>query len=113
MRKQMKEFETYLDEIKKIAAEEGYSELDETYTEHLRARFFGDEVLIGRGSRVLLREMKVPDLEAFYGFADAAQEEVLQAFIKETFEASARHLQAYIGHMYPMFDYGIWTAELL
>ena len=109
----MNEFEKYLDGIKKIAAEEGYAELDETYTEHLRARFFGEEVIIGRGPRVVLREMKLSDLEAFYGFADAKEEEILQAFIKETFAESEAHLKAYIAHMYPMYDYGIWTAELL
>ena len=109
----MKDFEKYLDEIKKIAAEEGYEALDETYTEHLRARFFDEEVIIGRGERVVLREMKMSDLEAFYGFADAKEEEILQAFIKETYAESENHLQAYIAHMYPMYDYGIWTVELL
>ena len=109
----MKEFEEYLARIKKKAEEEGYAALDETYTEHLRARFLGEEVVIGRGPRVVLREMKLSDLEAFYDFADARQEPVLQAFIKESYAESENYLKAYIAHMYPMYDYGIWTVELL
>ena len=51
------------------------------------------------------------DLEALYSFADAREEPVLQAFIKETYAESARHLKAYIENMYPMYDYGIWAVE--
>ena len=35
----MKDFEKYLNEIKKMALEEGYDSLDETYVEHLKARY--------------------------------------------------------------------------
>ena len=108
----MKDFEKYLDEIKKIALEEGYDSLDETYVEHLKARYFGQDVVIGRSHRVTIREMKTSDLEAFYGFADAGSEEVLQTFLKETKEESKAHLQAYIENMYPLYDHGIWAVEL-
>ena len=106
-----KEFEQYLENIKKMAAEEGYDSLDETYVEHLKCRFLGREVVIGRSARIILREMKMSDLEAFYGFSDAKEESVLNAFIKENRETSEEHLSAYIEYMYPMFDYGIWTVE--
>ena len=108
----MKDFETYLSEIKRIAAEEGYDSLDETYIAHLKARFFGKPVIIGETDRIILREMKATDADAFYKFDDAGSEEVLSAFIKESKEASREHLQAYIDHMYPMYDYGIWAVEL-
>lgn len=107
----MKDFENYLNTIKKMAAEEGYDSLDETYIEHLRARFFCEDVIIGRTERITLREIKLSDLEAFYSFEDSSNEPVLQAFIKETPEASKVHLQAYIAYAYPMYDYGIWTVE--
>ena len=108
----MKDFEKYLDEIKKIALEEGFDSLDATYVEHLKARYFGQDVVIGRSDRVTVREMKMSDLEAFYGFSDASSEAVLQTFLKETTEESKAHLQAYIENMYPLYDHGIWTVEL-
>ena len=106
----MRDFEKYLDKIKKIALEEGYDSLDETYVEHLRARYFGEDVVIGKSERILLREMKMSDLESFYKFEDAATEAVLQSFIKETKEESMAHLQAYIENMYPLYDHGIWAV---
>ena len=106
-----KDYLDYLAIIEKIAKEEGFENLDETYQSHLRARFFGENVVIGKGPRVILREMKLSDLEAFYGFADAGEEPVLQAFVKASFEESREYLQAYIANMYPMYDYGIWTVE--
>ena len=93
-----------------MAAEEDYDSLDETFVEHLKCRFWGQDVVIGQTARIILREMKMSDLGAFYAFEDAATEPVLQAFIKESPEASKEHLKAYIEHMYPMFDYGMWTV---
>jgi ribosomal-protein-alanine N-acetyltransferase len=110
--KKEKEFEQYLNQLIKIAKEEGYESLDEAYVKRLKARFFGRKVIIGETERLLLREMKISDLEAFYGFFEAEREAVLEAFLKETKEASEEHLQAYIAHMYPMYDYGIWTVEM-
>lgn len=106
-----KEFLQYLNTIKELAAREGYDSLDETYVKHLRARFLGEDVIIGKTKRVSLREMKISDLEALYGFEDAAKEPVLQTFIKGTREESRNYLQAYIKNMYPMYDYGMWTVE--
>ena len=106
----MKNFEIYLDDIKKIALEEGYDSLDETFVAHLKARYFGEDVIIGESENILLREMKLSDLDAFEQFEDARGEEVLQAFLKETKEASREHLQAYIETMYPLYDHGIWTV---
>ena len=106
-----KDFLKYLKTIENIAKEEGFESLDETYKEHLRARFLGEDVVIGKKERILLREMKMSDLEMFYRFADAGNEPVLQAFIKETYAESVSHLKAYIENMYPMYDYGIWVAE--
>ena len=108
----MKDFETYLSEIKRIAVEEGYDSLDETYIAHLKARFLGKPVIIGKTDRIILREMRAADADAFYKFDDAGSEEILSAFIKESKEASREHMQAYIDHMYPMYDYGIWAVEL-
>ena len=108
----MKDFQSYLDEIRKIAQEEGYDSLDETYVEHLKARYFGQDVVIGVSERVTLREMKMSDLEAFYGFEDASTEDVLQTFIKGSKAESEEYLKAYIENMYPMYDHGIWTVEL-
>ncbi len=107
-----KDFEDYLNTIKKIAAEEGFDTLDETYVRHLKARFLGEDVIIGQGARVSLRELKLSDLELFYAFEDAASEPVLKSFIKDSKEESEEYLQAYISHMYPMYDYGIWAVEL-
>ena len=106
-----KDFLEYLKTIENIAKEEGFESLDETYKAHLHARYFGENVIIGRSERILLREMKMSDLEAFYSFSDAGDELVLQAFIKETYAESERHLKAYIENMYPMYDYGIWAVE--
>ena len=106
-----KDFLKYLKTIENIAKEEGFESLDENYKAHLRARYFGENVVIGQSERILLREMKMSDLEAFYSFSDAGAEHVLQAFIKETYAESERHLNAYIENMYPMYDYGIWTVE--
>jgi len=106
-----KEFENYLNVIKQAALEEGFDSLDETYTEHLRARFFEEDVIIGTSSRIILRELKMADLEALYEFEDAANEPVLKAFIKESKDASRGHLGAYIQNMYPLYDYGIWAVE--
>ena len=106
-----KDFLEYLKTIENIAKEEGFESLDETYKEHLRARFLGEDVVIGKKERILLREMKMSDLEMFYRFADAGNEPVLQAFIKETYAESVSHLKAYIENMYPMYDYGIWVVE--
>ena len=108
----MNNFEEYLETIEKIAKEEGYDSLDETYVRHLRARFFGEDVIIGTTKHLLLREIKMSDLNAFYEFEDARDEEILGAFLKETKEASGEHLKAYISHMYPMYDYGMWTVEI-
>lgn len=105
-----KDFEKYLEIIQTYAAEEGFDTLDETYVDHLKCRFFGRDVVIGSSERIFLREMKMSDLEAFYGFSDAREEPVLEAFIKGSPEESRAHLQAYIGHMYPLYDYGIWTV---
>ena len=106
-----KDFEQYLNTIKQMAAEEGFDSLDETYVEHLRGRFFDKDVVIGKGSRIVLRELKNSDLEAFYGFSDASDETVLQSFLKENRAETEEHLSAYISHMYPMYDYGIWAVE--
>ena len=106
-----KDFLEYLEKIEKIAKEEGFEYLDETYKAHLRARYFGENVVIGRSERVLLREMKMSDLEAFYSFSDVGDEPVLQAFLKETYAESENNLKAYIENMYPMYDYGIWVVE--
>ena len=106
------EFIEYLVKIEELAKEEGYDSLDETYVAHLRARYFGEDVIIGKNDRIVLREMKMQDLKAFYGFSDAGEEPVLQAFIKSSHEESRKHLRAYINHMYPMYDYGIWTVEM-
>ncbi len=101
----------YLKKIEQIAREEGYDSLNEIYAAHLRCRFFEQDVMIGRSERICLREIKETDLEAFYSFSDAAEEPVLRAFLKETREESESYLREYITHMYPIFDYGIWTAE--
>ncbi len=106
-----KEFEKYLEMIRQIAAEEGYDSLEESYVSRLKARFFGEKVIIGETARVRLRELKMTDLEALYGFGDAGEEPVLGAFLKGTKEESEKYLQAYIDHMYPMYDYGIWAIE--
>ncbi len=106
------DFETYLASIRKIAEEEGYDSLDDTYVEHLRARYYEEDVVIGQGARVVLREMKPSDLEVMYRFWKDSEESVLKAFIKETKEASEQYLKAYIRQMYPLYDHGIWTVEL-
>ena len=106
-----KEFLEYLKTIENIAKEEGFESLDETYKAHLRARYFGEDVIIGQTERILLREMKMSDLEAFYSFSDAGDEPVLQAFLKGTYAESEKNLKAYIENMYPMYDYGIWVVE--
>lgn len=106
-----KDFLEYLKPIRQAAAEQGFASLDETFTEHLRCRFFGRDVIIGQTKRLLIREIRILDLEAFYGFEDAKTEPVLKAFLKETREESAHFLQDYIAHMYPLYDYGIWTVE--
>ena len=106
-----KEFLEYLKTIENIAKEEGFESLDETYKAHLRARYFGEDVIIGQTERILLREMKMSDLEAFYSFSDAGDEPVLQAFLKGTYAESEKNLKAYIENMYPMYDYGIWAVE--
>ena len=92
--KTQKEFEDYLNSIKQMAAEEGFDSLDEIYVEHLRARYFEEDVVIGKSSRVILRELKMTDLEALYGFEDAGEEPILQAFVKETKEDTEAHLRA-------------------
>ena len=106
-----KDFEQYLENIKKMAAEEGFDTLDTTYVEHLKSRFLGEDVVVGRGTRIVLREMKLSDLEAFYGFTDASQETVLRSFLKDSVSESEEYLAAYISNMYPMYDYGIWAVE--
>ena len=106
-----KDFEKYLNSIKEIAKKEGFDSLDKTYIEHLRARFFEKDVVIGKTSRICLRELKMADLEAFYRFEDALSEPILQSFIKESKEASKIHLRSYIQNMYPLYDYGIWAVE--
>ena len=106
-----KDFLEYLKTIENIAKEEGFESLDETYKAHLRARYFGEDVIIGQTERILLREMKMSDLEAFYSFSDAGDEPVLQAFLKGTYAESEKNLKAYIENMYPMYDYGIWAVE--
>ena len=90
---------------------EGYDSLDETYVEHLRCRYFGHDVVIGRTGRIVLREIKIDDLEAFYDFSDAETEPVLKQFLKGSKEESKDYLQAYISSMYQLYDYGIWTIE--
>ena len=104
-----KEFLEYLNTIKQMAAEEGYDSLDETYVSHVRARFFGEDVVAARSGRILLREMKMSDLEAFYGFSDAEREPVLKAFLKETKQETVEHLKSYIDTFYPLNDYGFWS----
>ena len=106
-----KDFLEYLKTIEQIAREEGCDSLNEIYVEHLRCRFFGQDIVIAKSERICLREIKENDLEAFYSFSDAAKEPVLKAFLKETREESEIYLRDYISHMYPMFDYGIWTVE--
>ena len=106
-----KEFENYLNNIKRAALEEGFDSLDATYVEHLKARYFEEDVIIGRTSRTILRELKMEDLETLYEFEDAVNEPVLQAFLKETYAESEKNLKAYIENMYPMYDYGIWVVE--
>ena len=108
----MKNFEQYLCEIKKIAEEEGYTSLDETYVEHLKSRYFGEPVIIGESDRIILRELKLTDVDGFYEFEDADTEEVLCSFVKESKEASIMHLKAYVQNMYPLYDYGIWAVEM-
>ena len=106
----MKDFNAFLENIRKIAMEEGYDSLDETYVEHLRARYYGEDVIIGKTKSLILREIKPEDLDDFYNFEDAGQEEILGVFVKDTPEESRQNLCAYISHMYPMYDYGIWTV---
>lgn len=106
-------FEEYLKEIQRIAAEEGFEDLDATYVEHLRCRFLKEPVVIGGTQRIRLRELRLSDLETLYGFSDAFREPVLKPFIRESKEASRENLQAYISNQYPFYDYGIYAAELL
>lgn len=111
MRYKMNDFKSYLDTIKKMAMEEGYDSLDETYVEHLRARYFGEDVMIGKSSRVLLRELKESDLQVLYYLQDSGKEPSLEAFVKDSYEESLEALKSYIDTMYPLYDYGIWAAE--
>ena len=60
-KKTLEAFEKYLEELKTIAREEGYDTLDEQFVERLRARYFGQDVVIGQTARVTLREMKMTD----------------------------------------------------
>lgn len=113
MKRKEKEFLKVLEEIRKIAAMEGYDSLDETYVEHLKCRFFGTPVVIGRGAGVLLRELQMSDLESLNSFADRGEEPVLTAFLRETKEETREYLAAYIETMYPFYDYGIWAVERL
>lgn len=106
-----KDFLEYLKPIKDAAVEQGFDSLDETFVNHLRCRFFGLDVVIGRTERILLREIRFSDLEAFYAFEDAKEESVLKAFLKESRAESESFLQNYIHYMYPMYDCGIWTVE--
>lgn len=108
----MKNFEQYLCEIKKLAEEEGYTSLDETYVAHLKSRYFGQPVIIGETDRIILRELKLTDVDALYEFEDVNTEEVLGSFVKESKEASEMYLKAYVQNMYPLYDYGIWAVEL-
>ena len=108
--KTLQEFEKYIESIRQIAREDGCDTLDAVYVEHLKCRFFDRDVVIGEGKRIVLREMRNSDLEAFYAFEDAGQEAVLGAFIKETIEESKQYLEAYIKHVYPLYDYGLWTV---
>ena len=106
----MKDFEEYIVGLEKMAAAEGFESLDETFVEHLKGRYFGLDVVIGESARISLREIKMSDLEAFYAFEGALEEPVLGAFLKDTKAESEAHLQAYIEHMYPLYDYGMWTV---
>ena len=105
-----KDFEEYIDMLEKMVAEEGFEGLDETFVKHLECRYFGQEVVIGESARISLREMKMSDLEAFYAFEDAFSEPILGAFLKKTKAESEAHLQAYMEHMYPLYDYGMWSV---
>ena len=109
--KSEKEFIRYLEPIKEIAKQEGYDTLDDRYVEHLRARYFGNSVVIGESKRVRLRELKMSDLEKIYKFAKGTMDPVLNVFLKQSVEESVIHFEAYIAHMYPMYDYGIWAVE--
>lgn len=104
------DFEEYIESIRQMAKEEGYDTLDEVYVKHLKCRYFGQDVVIGESARISLREMKMSDLEAFYAFEGALDEPVLGVFLKATKAESKAHLQAYIVHMYPLYDYGMWTV---
>jgi RimJ/RimL family protein N-acetyltransferase len=108
--KTLNDFENYLNKIKEMAAKEGYDSLDDTYVRHLKARYFNEPVVIGETDRVVLRELKILDLDGIYTFEDAAKEPVLSSFIKETRAVSKEHLESYIQNMYPLYDYGIWAV---
>ncbi|MGN0335110.1 MAG: GNAT family N-acetyltransferase [Lachnospiraceae bacterium] len=110
--KTLKDYKNYLDNIKNYAAEEGCAELDPIFEEHLRCRFFGEEVLIAESDRILLREMKISDADFFLAFSDAWTEEVLCPFIKNTPEETKEYLRSYIDTMYPLYDYGMWSVVL-
>ncbi len=105
-----KDFERFLENIRQMAQEEGSGELDSTYVEHLKCRFFAEDVIIGENKRVLLREMKLSDLDEFYAFEDAKEESALEAFLKSSPEESRLNMEAYITYMYPLYEYGMWTV---
>ncbi len=106
-----KKFETYLKEIEKIAAEEGYDSLDPVYAEHLRCRFMGEPVMIAESKRLRLREMCPSDLESFASFGDAWCSEILRPLLGSGPEEADGLIRSYIRTIYPFYDYGMWTVE--
>lgn len=104
------EYLQYIGEIKESAHRLGFASLDEDFEQHLRCRFFGEDVVIGRSERLFLRELKPIDLDEMYRFTDAGTEPVLEAFLLESREQSEHFLENYIESMYPFYEYGIWAV---
>lgn len=105
-----KDFKDYIENILRMAQNEGWECLDETYVEHLRCRFFSEEVVIGKSERIMLRELQMSDLEAFYTFEKAEGDAVLGEFLQPSYEETREYLASYRRYMYPMYDYGMWAV---
>lgn len=87
---------------------EGFMEVDYVFVLEVYQRFYQLPVAIATTNRLLIREMKVEDLDELYIlYEDASMTRFLEPLYEK--EEEIEFTKAYIKNMYGFYGYGMWS----
>lgn len=89
--------------------EEFDMEMDPAFLERDACRKAGKPVEIARTKRTVIRESVLSDVEALYRIGRLPQISPRVQPMQPTLKEEREFMEAYIGHAYLFYDYGLWT----